>query len=74
MNKLKYFSLGMIATAGLSLASCSSDFLDENLNTKYSTDYFETPEGLESLALSLYGNIPLALLTMGLCYYFIWYR
>lgn len=57
MNKLKYFSLGMIAVAGLSFASCSSDFLDENLDTKYSTDYFETPEGLEALAKSLYGNI-----------------
>ena len=57
MNKLKYFKLGMTVVAGLSLASCSSDFLDENLDTKYSTDYFETPEGLESLALSLYGNI-----------------
>lgn len=47
--------LAMTATAGTT--SCSSSFLDEELTTKYSTQYFETPEGLESLALSLYGNI-----------------
>ena len=37
--------------------ACSSDFLDEELTTKYSTDYFDTEEGLEALAVSLYGNI-----------------
>lgn len=57
MNKLKYIGLGIVAVAGISLCSCASDFLDENLDTKYSTDYFETPEGLESLTVSLYGNI-----------------
>lgn len=38
-------------------SSCSSDFLDENLETQYSTELFDTAEGLESLAMSLYGNI-----------------
>ena len=37
--------------------SCKGDFLDEDLTTKYSTQYFETAEGLEALAASLYGNI-----------------
>lgn len=39
------------------MTSCKGDFLDEELTTAYSTDYFETPEGLEALAASLYGNI-----------------
>ena len=39
------------------MSSCSKDFLDEELTTAYSTQYFETAEGLESLAISLYGNI-----------------
>ena len=37
--------------------SCADDFLEEELRTQYSTDYFETTEGLEDLTLSLYGNI-----------------
>ncbi len=41
----------------LNINSCSNDFLDEELTTKYSTQYFETEEGLESLAVALYGNI-----------------
>ncbi len=39
------------------LTSCSGDFLDEDLTTKYSTQYFDTEEGLEALTVSLYGNI-----------------
>lgn len=57
MNKLKNIGLGILAIASVSFSSCSSSFLDEHLDTKYSTDYFETPEGLEALAISLYGNI-----------------
>ncbi|ORL44137.1 hypothetical protein IIF7_17487 [Zunongwangia atlantica 22II14-10F7] len=38
-------------------ASCADDFLEEELRTQYSTEYFETAEGLEDLTLSLYGNI-----------------
>lgn len=57
MNKLKHIGLGILALASVSFSSCSSSFLDENLDTKYSTDYFDTEEGLEALAVSLYGNI-----------------
>lgn len=57
MKKIKNIGIAMLALASITFASCSSDFLDENLDTKYSTDYFETPEGLEALARSLYGNI-----------------
>lgn len=36
------------------LSSCSKDFLKEDLTTKRSTQYFETNEGIESLAVGLY--------------------
>lgn len=51
--------IGGVLAIGLALgsASCSEDFLDENLETSYNTQYFDTPEGLEALTLSLYGNI-----------------
>lgn len=57
MNNFKNIGIGLLIIAGLSIGSCSKDFLDENLTTKYSTEYFETAEGLEALAVSLYGNI-----------------
>tara|TARA_R110002050_G_scaffold261556_1_gene401674 strand:+ start:183539 stop:185632 length:2094 start_codon:yes stop_codon:yes gene_type:complete len=57
MNNIKNIGIGLLIIMGLSLSSCAKDFLDEELTTQYSTDYFETPEGLEALAVSLYGNI-----------------
>lgn len=54
----KYVAAGILAAmTGVGFSSCSSDFLDEKLTTDYSTQYFETPEGLQSLTLSLYGSI-----------------
>jgi hypothetical protein len=41
----------------LNITSCSKDFLKEELTTQYSTQYFQTQEGLEGLAVSLYGNL-----------------
>ena len=57
--KLNKYIIGGVFSLALAAGttSCSSDFLDEELTTKYSTDYFETAEGIEALALSLYGNI-----------------
>lgn len=57
--KIKQYMIGsLLATIMVAgTTSCSSDFLDEQLTTKYSTQYFEEPEGLEALAVSLYGNI-----------------
>lgn len=58
MNNIAKIGLGISLLAGLSFSFTScADFLDEELTTKYSTEYFDTPEGLESLAVSLYGNI-----------------
>ncbi|MES2240874.1 MAG: RagB/SusD family nutrient uptake outer membrane protein [Bacteroidota bacterium] len=57
MNNIKNITIGFLIMAGLSLGSCSKDFLDEELTTQYSTDYFKTTEGLQALTVSLYGNL-----------------
>jgi hypothetical protein len=57
MDSIKNIGIGLLILMGISFTSCSEDFLDEELTTKYSTEYFETPEGLEALSVSLYGNI-----------------
>ena len=58
MNIKHYMISGLLATTMVAgMTSCSSDFLDEELTTQYSTQYFETEQGLEDLAISLYGNI-----------------
>lgn len=53
----KYIATGLLVATAAGFTSCSSDFLDEKLTTDYSTQYFETPEGLQALTLSLYGHI-----------------
>ena len=58
MNNITKIGLGLSLLAGLSFGTTScADFLDEEQTTKYSTAYFDTPEGLEALTVSLYGNI-----------------
>ncbi|MBQ2345229.1 MAG: RagB/SusD family nutrient uptake outer membrane protein, partial [Prevotella sp.] len=58
MNIKHYMISGLLATTMVAgMTSCSSNFLDEELTTQYSTQYFETEQGLEDLAISLYGNI-----------------
>lgn len=58
MKYNKYIIAGVLASmVGAGVSSCSSDFLDEELTTKYSTDYFNTPQGLEDLTMSLYGHL-----------------
>ena len=57
MNNIKNIRIGVLIIIGVIISSCKKDFLDEELKTQYSTDYFETPEGVEALVVSLYGNI-----------------
>ncbi|WP_281228637.1 RagB/SusD family nutrient uptake outer membrane protein [Flavobacterium aquiphilum] len=57
MNNIKNIGFVFLAMMGLTIASCSNDFLDEEQTTKYSTDYFNTQQGLVDLSESLYGNI-----------------
>jgi hypothetical protein len=55
---VKKWSLMLLLIATVLVGpSCSELFLEEDLTTAYSTQYFETEAGLEALAISLYGNI-----------------
>ncbi len=57
MKIKQYILCGLMGAVALGAPSCSNDFLDEDLTTKYTTEYFETPEGLEALTISLYGHL-----------------
>ena len=57
MKLYKYLVAAAMASAVVSMPSCAESFLDEEQTTAYDTDYFNTPEGLEKLVISLYGNI-----------------
>jgi starch-binding outer membrane protein, SusD/RagB family len=54
-RKLLFGMLAFSMIAGTT-SSCS-DFLDENLTTQRSTDYFNTAEGVKDLATGLYYNL-----------------
>lgn len=49
--------IGAVLVFTISLGSCGNDFLYEENTTAYSTQYFETEQGITDLATSLYGNI-----------------
>jgi len=50
--------LGLLAGALMAGTTTScSDFLDEELTTQRNTDYFQTAEGIEALAVGLYYNL-----------------
>ncbi|MDR3188365.1 MAG: RagB/SusD family nutrient uptake outer membrane protein [Prevotellaceae bacterium] len=53
MKVHKYIRTIIIAGLGITFA-CSEDFLKEELTTKDSTQNFETPEGLDKLAIGMY--------------------
>lgn len=59
MNKInKIISRSLLVAAILwGNSSCSESFLDEKMTTGYTTQYFESEEGLNSMAISLYGNL-----------------
>lgn len=52
-----YIKAGILVTMLQGFASCSSDFLEEKFTTGYTTDYFQTSEGIQALTKSLYGSI-----------------
>jgi len=56
-DRLNKLFIGVMLTGVVFLSSCSSNFLHEEQTTAYSTQYFETEDGLTALATSLYGNI-----------------
>lgn len=49
--------LSAAIVAVLSLNSCSEDFLDEELTTKRSYDYYYTPEGIRDAIVGMYHNL-----------------
>ncbi len=55
-NNIYIIALLAISTVGLSTA-CSSDFLNEELTTQYSTDHFKTPSGLDELSVGTYQKL-----------------
>lgn len=57
MKLNKAIAAGLLFASVAGFTSCSSDFLDEEYTTGFSTEYFKTPEGIQSLTLSLYGHI-----------------
>nr|WP_294924650.1 RagB/SusD family nutrient uptake outer membrane protein [uncultured Flavobacterium sp.] len=57
MNNIKNIGIGLLLMTGLFFSSCSEDFLDEEQTNAFSTAYYDTPEGLQALTVSLYGNI-----------------
>ena len=55
MNIKQYMISGLLATAVVAgTTSCSGNFLNEELTTQYSTEHFETEQGLVDLTVSLY--------------------
>ena len=59
MNKMNKLVIGsmLAAVTVTGMSSCAGDFLDEKYTTGYTTQYFESEEGLNALAISLYGNL-----------------
>lgn len=64
LNKHILASVLVGALATPALTSCS-DFLDENLTTERNTDFFDTNEGVQSLATAIYYNLRSIILSNG---------
>lgn len=56
INKILLTAL-ITGAIGGSLTSCSESFLDEELTTQFSTDYFKTQEGLDDLVTGAYQKL-----------------
>jgi len=57
MNKYKKILCGLLVFAFTILISSCKDFLDEELTTSESTEYFETQEGLDALVTGMYQTL-----------------
>lgn len=70
MKNYKKLYINLMLVAALTLtSSCNKDFLDEELTTAYSSDYYKTEAGIQALATGTYyqvfaaefqGEVPLA--------------
>jgi len=52
-----FFAILMAGSMGMAFNSCSESFLDENLITTQSTDYFKSQEGLDALVTGAYQKL-----------------
>lgn len=55
--KRKHISLVLLIICAGFIQSCNKDFLDEELNTQPSLDYYKTEEGIMSLAVGAYYRV-----------------
>ncbi|MDA6070412.1 RagB/SusD family nutrient uptake outer membrane protein [Flavobacterium sp. AC] len=55
--KKRYISLMLIVALALDSTSCSKDFLDEELTTAYSKEYYKTEAGIQALANGTYYQV-----------------
>ncbi len=56
MKIVKYINFILLVTALTATTSCKDSYLDEELTTSYSSDYYDTEEGLNALAIALYAT------------------
>lgn len=58
MKNYKKLYINLILGAVLALStSCNQDFLDEELTTAYSSEYYKTEEGIQALAIGTYYQV-----------------
>lgn len=53
----KFITAGLVVAAMTGFSSCGDGFLEEDNRTAYSTQYFESAQGMQDLATALYANI-----------------
>ncbi|KAF2329811.1 RagB/SusD family nutrient uptake outer membrane protein [Flavobacterium daemonense] len=58
MKNYKKLYINLMLVAALTLgSSCNKDFLDEELTTAYSSDYYKTEAGIQALAVGTYYQV-----------------
>lgn len=55
--KKPYINLLLIAVMALGSSSCNQDFLEEDLTTAYTNDYYKTEAGIQALAVGTYEQV-----------------
>src|SRR5690606_5454936 len=57
MTSINKIGIYLFSLLGVLFSSCNKVFLDEELTIQYSTDYWDTSEGIEELTRSVYGDL-----------------
>src|SRR4051812_6773170 len=55
--KKRYIHLMLVTALVLGSTSCNKDFLDEELTTAYSKEYYKTEAGIQALAIGTYYQV-----------------